>query len=572
MSLLDSTRIHPEWYKLAAMFCGELVYANSKMLSSSSSSSSSSTKNSSMKIGNSDNVDYNLDADGKLTPEAEDMVRQAIELCHDAYKKMRKPEDEYRRYISSSSSSSYLTIENLIRGRNYGVGGKDGITEDLIHHFLDIQDRLFAQTEEIVKNELVCIIQELRCPFEDNRISFVPIDTKAIFLMFFPECGILGTEITGEIQEFNDTRGTIMITLPNELRGSIKIRYSPNNERQNSFELYCRQVLGLVKGGSVRVIIESIDFVNYFLKFVLPKQQQQQQQSQYGSTNINTIEQRDASWVKPVSSRQQQQQQQQRSKQQSIDQNDNTTTTTTTTRGNTSSSSSTTRTSTPTPQTIQRPISHLLYKNISLKEAEELLSTKPVGSFLFRPSVSRGFGGLVCTWKFAYQYPAVPSNIFVHIAINEEGKMKDLRGRVIDGRLGNNLRIDKDIYSSLDDICANYMYPMIELVKKMNEFRSFYPGTRDEVEDNLRRILNEKPGQIAYLFARDARHPPNFVVYVLRTLNSTMKEIKMPVTPQGFKVFNSISSDLEDVLRKFKEGWQQMMMSGTSRSGGGANQ
>jgi len=44
-------------------------------------------------------------------------------------------------------------------------------------------------------------------------------------------------------------------------------------------------------------------------------------------------------------------------------------------------------------------------------------------------------------------------------------------------------------------------------------------------------------------------------------------EVKIFLTPRGYNIFNTVTMDLEELLKKFKEGYQQMM-SGTSNSGG----
>jgi transcription elongation factor SPT6 len=169
----------------------------------------------------------------------------------------------------------------------------------------------------------------------------------------------------------------------------------------------------------------------------------------------------------------------------------------------------------------RRVIYHSAFKNCTYIDAEEELRDKPAGEFLFRPS-SKGTDFISITWAFQ-------ENWFKHIDVEEKDK------RPGDQSLGKKLCIDdvKEPFSDLNDIIANYIGPMNDLVSEMVSHKWFYNGDYQDVKPMLvERSLNE-PGSIPYYICFDKRYCGYFCLawYIKESQTEPMKKLVVKVRP-----------------------------------------
>ncbi|RYG60823.1 hypothetical protein EON64_19045, partial [archaeon] len=158
--------------------------------------------------------------------------------------------------------------------------------------------------------------------------------------------------------------------------------------------------------------------------------------------------------------------------------------------------------------------------------AEQRLSQRhEAGEVLFRPS-SKGSSYLTLTWAFHL-------DMFKHISIEERGKKTSGLG------LGSELYVlEDDItepFSDLDDIFANYVEPMNDLVRAMVDFKNFKHGSVQEVEDAMRSDKLEDPNRIPYYVRFEPGKPGSFtltwLIIAASTQQPSIRRLKVDVRP-----------------------------------------
>lgn len=116
-------------------------------------------------------------------------------------------------------------------------------------------------------------------------------------------------------------------------------------------------------------------------------------------------------------------------------------------------------------QRIQRFIKHPLFQSCNSKQAEEFLSTQPVGALVIRPS-SKGPDHLTVTWKVA-------QTVYQHIDVMELDKDNDYA-------LGKTLKIGNYSYSDLDELIANHVMAMAKKVQEIKADDRYNDGTKQQ--------------------------------------------------------------------------------------------
>jgi transcription elongation factor SPT6 len=112
-----------------------------------------------------------------------------------------------------------------------------------------------------------------------------------------------------------------------------------------------------------------------------------------------------------------------------------------------------------------RVVNHPLFFSFNAAQAEEYLGSKELGEVVIRPS-SKGFDHLAVTWK-------VSDNAFQHIDVLEMNKASEYS-------LGKQLRIEKAVYSDLDELIVNHVEAMAKKVTEIMKDDRFQKGTKEE--------------------------------------------------------------------------------------------
>lgn len=91
--------------------------------------------------------------------------------------------------------------------------------------------------------------------------------------------------------------------------------------------------------------------------------------------------------------------------------------------------------------------------------------------------------------------------------------------------LGDTLLIhgEREAYSDLDEIFARYIEPMNDLVKQMVSSKFFRAGSKEEVDEWLRKEMTENPGRIPYAIRFYHKFPGYFILSWLLKKGSTVK-------------------------------------------------
>jgi len=207
----------------------------------------------------------------------------------------------------------------------------------------------------------------------------------------------------------------------------------------------------------------------------------------------------------------------------------------------------------------KRPITHPAFKNISRDEAEQELANRHVGDYVVRPS-SRGVMHLSVTWKVAEEPP-----LYQHLGVDEMGKQKG------DPKLGKPLRVRDLEFEDLDELLARYVSAIAEFLQDLYQFRVFKNVTKDEVEQLCIKQKAAQPRRIPYFIIPMAGFPTYFTLHYQP--GTTVRKVKVSITPDGYKLEGMIFNDLEKMIQYFKTNFQkfgQQAQRSRAPPGGGA--
>lgn len=175
-----------------------------------------------------------------------------------------------------------------------------------------------------------------------------------------------------------------------------------------------------------------------------------------------------------------------------------------------------------------RAIGHPAFKNVTRKEAEELLAEKPLYECVLRPS-SAGTDHLTLTWKLA------EPSFCAHLDILEEDK-----DPLNPAALGRRLVIDKGsnhnpngyVYSDIDELLARHMDPMANHHRSLRACKIYRDAPPSVVDDLLKAELAEKQGRIPYFISPETSSIGYYrISYIMR---SRPHHEPVKVTPGGF--------------------------------------
>lgn len=186
---------------------------------------------------------------------------------------------------------------------------------------------------------------------------------------------------------------------------------------------------------------------------------------------------------------------------------------------------------------VPRRINHPHFRNIGLTMAQEYLSERLNGEFVFRPS-SKGTDYINLTWKL-YE------DIMAHVPIKEGYKTsKD--------EISAKLTIHKQDFESLDDIIESYIKPCNMHIKGIVSESKFLKNNIDFVKSTLVEEKKVNSSRIPYYFSFTNEYP-QFVVlsYILNKLNVKHELIK--IKPDGLHFHEICFPSLSHIIKFFKE-------------------
>lgn len=189
----------------------------------------------------------------------------------------------------------------------------------------------------------------------------------------------------------------------------------------------------------------------------------------------------------------------------------------------------------------KRDIHHPYFKNIKEFASIELMETKKVGDFIFRPT-SGSLNSIYLVFKF---YEKCISNIL----IEELDKSTPTS-------LGKRLVMMGEEYSSLQEIIERFCLPAKDMVLSVVKHRKFIDSKGLKDFENLLKKLKEKtPGNIIYnLTVVQARPQYFFFGYLHKSNNPKIEFIKLK--PRGLFFHDKYFKDINSVLDYFKNNFK----------------
>ncbi|TPX48031.1 hypothetical protein SeMB42_g02021 [Synchytrium endobioticum] len=169
---------------------------------------------------------------------------------------------------------------------------------------------------------------------------------------------------------------------------------------------------------------------------------------------------------------------------------------------------------------IPRSIKHADFQNVDSTEAQNYLTPRLRGSFVFRPS-SKGPKCLVLTWK-------VDEGVYQHIEIEESDK--EATNMMALGRI---LKIKDKKYTELDEIIATYLNPLIHMTSEILDSKKFQTATFAEAESFLEKECLSM-NKSSYCLIHAEGRPGNFYL-VYKHVNTRVKRDGVLVTPSHFE-------------------------------------
>ncbi|KAF1951572.1 transcription elongation factor-like protein spt6 [Byssothecium circinans] len=200
-----------------------------------------------------------------------------------------------------------------------------------------------------------------------------------------------------------------------------------------------------------------------------------------------------------------------------------------------------------------RVVNHPLFFSFNSAQAEEYLGSKEPGEVVIRPS-SKGFDHLAVTWK-------VSDNAFQHIDVLEMNKASEYS-------LGKQLRIEKAVYSDLDELIVNHVEAMAKKVTEIMKDERFQKGTKEETEQWLHNYCQANPSRFMYAFCSIPKYPGHFWLVFQAGSNRKPGAWPVKVIPNAFQMSRNIYPDMTALKNGFKLMYQSKQQAGAAGTGG----
>ncbi|KAL5034776.1 Transcription elongation factor spt6 [Batrachochytrium dendrobatidis] len=188
------------------------------------------------------------------------------------------------------------------------------------------------------------------------------------------------------------------------------------------------------------------------------------------------------------------------------------------------------------PKKQVRVIQHPFFKNMDYRAAEEYLSTRPRGEVVVRPS-TRGNDHISITWK-------VDDGLYQHVDVLELEKENEWA-------LGKVLRIDKQAFTEIDQIIAEYIEPMTRRIAQVMNHDKFKRKSLDDmfvyVSEQMAVLKRSAYGFIV------VPHKPGMFYLVFRHPQNRPHHDYVIVQPDGLLFRKVKFQSIDDLLAYFKK-------------------
>ncbi|KAI8911094.1 SH2 domain-containing protein [Gorgonomyces haynaldii] len=182
-----------------------------------------------------------------------------------------------------------------------------------------------------------------------------------------------------------------------------------------------------------------------------------------------------------------------------------------------------------------RIIPHPFFKDMDYKEAQEYLSTRPLGDIVVRPS-TKGNNHLSITWK-------CDNDMVQHLDVLELQKENEWT-------LGKKLKIDELEFNEIDQIVAEYIEPMVRKIQMMQKHPKYQKKTLTEMFDFIDdQVVRNK--RSAYGFISNQDKPGSFYL-VYKHPSASRKFEVVSVKTNGYMFRKKLIPRIDDLLAFFK--------------------
>ncbi len=193
-----------------------------------------------------------------------------------------------------------------------------------------------------------------------------------------------------------------------------------------------------------------------------------------------------------------------------------------------------------TKRVTRRACAHPAFRNASNDEIIKELKDggdAMIGEALIRPS-SKNADVLAVNW-------VVRPGVIKVFEVTEDDKDND-------ASIGNTLKINNEVYGSIDELLARFIAPMNDRVEELTTHRKFKPDLDTDVDEKLRGLrASGGKGAFYYFLCWSEKHPGYASLRYICTTNPRSHFIK--ITPEGFKWSAKTYSNLDHLLNAFKK-------------------
>ncbi|KAI9197363.1 SH2 domain-containing protein [Polychytrium aggregatum] len=185
-----------------------------------------------------------------------------------------------------------------------------------------------------------------------------------------------------------------------------------------------------------------------------------------------------------------------------------------------------------------RVVAHPFFKNVDYRAAEDILRDAPNGDVVIRPS-TKGNSHLSMSWKIA-------NGIIHHLDIVESQKESEYA-------LGKVLTVNGQPFSELDEIIANYIAPMQQLIDEVVSSPKFKPYGDKEMQEYISRQCRSSKTSV-YGFVFHPEKPGYFMLMFRHSPENSLHSENIEVKTSGFAFRGKTFKSLNDLIVGFKTG------------------
>ena len=199
---------------------------------------------------------------------------------------------------------------------------------------------------------------------------------------------------------------------------------------------------------------------------------------------------------------------------------------------------------------MARPISHPLFRNVSITECMQELRLLEVGDCILRPC-SRGYNSIILSLKI---YQGKNGSVYEHKEIMEGPKGS---GQGAHLRLGLPLSIHipgnkKLVFDDLDEVIALYVEKYMARIRSIVLHRKFREGYRSEI-DELLNDEKQRNGQRMAVYALGLEYNRPGFFYIASIWSENVHHEHFAVVPDGYYFRGHVYRSVDKMLEDFKK-------------------